>query len=180
MHISLYDGKLKGALSDFCQTMLIFENTPLFWNLRPIRTNTTLTTTITETKMTHKHIQTQPTRNKAKSTLHTDQEETTQPRRLIRALLSTALIFTRVLPLAWSKPFFLMFCSSDIFLFCYLPSLSICSGSANTRPVLSNWALSSLYQYKTHPLTADWLQVCFGTLSDTVVKAFLKYCLVHL
>ncbi len=35
--------------------------------------------------------------------------------------------------------------------------------------------LSSLYQYKTHPLTADWLQVCFGSRSDTAVKsAFQK------
>ncbi len=33
------------------------------------------------------------------------------------------------------------------------------------------------------PLTADWLQACFGTRSDTVVKScclVFKYCLLHL
>ncbi len=43
----------------------------------------------------------------------------------------------------------------------------------------TNWALSSLYQYKTHPLTADWLQVCFGTPSDTAVKSVFEKSLVH-
>ncbi len=59
-------------------------------------------------------------------------------------------------------------------IFFYLSSLSIYSRSANIRPVHSNWALSSLYLYKTRPLTADWLQVCFGK------KVFFKYCLVRL
>ncbi len=59
----------------------------------------------------------------------------------------------------------------------YLPSLSIYSRSANIRPVHSNWALSSLYHYKTRPLTADWLQVCFGTRSDTVVKSVFQILL---
>ncbi len=65
-----------------------------------------------------------------------------------------------------------MFCSSDIFLFFfYLPVLSIYSRSANIRPVHLNWAL---YHYKTRPLTADWLQVCFGTWSDTAVKSVFQ------
>ncbi len=61
-----------------------------------------------------------------------------------------------------------MFCFSDIFLFLYLPSLSIYSRSANICPVHSNRALSSLYQYKTRPLTADWRS-----------KAFFKNRSVH-
>ncbi len=41
----------------------------------------------------------------------------------------------------------------------YLPVLSIYSRSANIRPVHSNRAL---YHCKIPPLTADWLEVCFG------------------
>ncbi len=55
----------------------------------------------------------------------------------------------------------------------YLP-LSIYSRSANIRPVHANWALSSLYHYKTRPLTTDWLQVCFGIRSNAVVKSVFQ------
>ncbi len=34
--------------------------------------------------------------------------------------------------------------------------------------------MDSLYQYKTRPLTGDWLQVCFGTRSDTAVKSVFR------
>ncbi len=65
---------------------------------------------------------------------------------------------------------------SDICLFSAI-SL-IYSRSAKISPVHSNRVLSSLYEYKTCPLTADWLQVCFGTRSDTVVNSvFLSACL---
>ncbi len=68
---------------------------------------------------------------------------------------------------------------SQIFSFSFffkknLPSLSIYSWSANIRPVHSNWALSSLYHYKTCPLNADWLQVYFGTRSDAGVKSVFQ------
>ncbi len=63
-------------------------------------------------KSWHKHIQTKSQHgyvvwNKAKSTILTYQEEITQPQRPIRAVpapwvfSTAALIFTRVLPLAW-------------------------------------------------------------------------------
>ncbi len=54
------------------------------------------------------------------------------------------------------------------------PSLSVYSQSANIRPVHSNWALSSPCHYKTSPLTADWLQLWFGTRSDAVVKSVFQ------
>ncbi len=40
--------------------------------------------------------------------------------------------------------------------------------SLYNRSVIS--ALNTQHHSKTRPLTADWLQVCFGTWSDTVVK----------
>ncbi len=76
-----------------------------------------------------------------------------------------------IITLLFNVLFLLIFSS-----FFYLPFLSICSRSANIHPVHSNWALFSV---KTRPLTAGWLQVCFGTRSGTASKAFFKNRFVH-
>ncbi len=60
----------------------------------------------------------------------------------------------------------------------YLPSLSIYCRSANIGPVHSNRALSSLYQYKTHPLLLIGCKCVLGlgqTLRSKVF--FLVHCL---
>ncbi len=49
--------------------------------------------------------------------------------------------------------------------------ISLYNRSANIHPVLSNRAPSTLYHNKTRPLTADWLQGCFVTRFNTVVKS---------
>ncbi len=51
-------------------------------------------------------------------------------------------------------------------------SVIIYNQSANIHPVYSDWALSSSLSLQDMPLTADWLQVCFGTRPKTVVKSF--------
>ncbi len=72
-----------------------------------------------------------------------------------------------------------MFCFSDIFLFFYLPSLSIYSRSANIRPVHSKRALSSLYQYKTRPLLLIGYKCVLGLGQTLRSKAFFKNRSVH-
>ncbi len=118
------------------------------------------------------------------SKININRRETTPPQRPSRAVpapwvLSTTRKLRRYLRGSYLYPdhnsSIVLFL---IFSFFYLPSLSIYSRSANISPVYSNRALSSLYQYKTRPLTADWLQVCFATRSDTAVKSvFLSACL---
>ncbi len=60
----------------------------------------------------------------------------------------------------------------------YPPSLSFCRRSANVRHV--HWWALSLASWVDTPLTADWLQVCFGARPDSFSKAFLKKCIPHL
>ncbi len=144
-----------------------------------------------QVKMTQKHIQAKASMDKlcetAKSTLLTYQKET-QPQRPISSpsrSLSSLHCWKAALSDIYTGPtsgLIVTLLSNVLFLWYfplfYLPSLSIYSRSANIRLVHSNRVLSSLYQYKTLPLTADWLQVCFGTRSDTAVKSvFLSACL---
>ncbi len=133
---------IKGALSVFCQTMLIFERTktntpiaqqdpPLFSYLSPTRTYTTLgITTITETSEDTSIFKLKPTQisfvKQCKLNIthlswrnRTTSVSDSRPSRSLSSLQcwKTARIFTQVLPLVWSYLFFLMFCSSDVFLF---------------------------------------------------------------
>ncbi len=53
---------------------------------------------------------------------------------------------------------------------------SIYRRSVNICPVHS-WSALFFLSVLDMPLTADWLQVCFGTWSDTVVKSVFKILL---
>ncbi len=152
-------------------------------NLHVTHTYTTMAPTIAETSEDDTKAYSSKSQhglvvwNKAKSTFLSYKKETTQPLHPIRVrpvswVLSTAGKLLRYLRgnylLADRNPNFWCFVSLmfSSFFICHL-SLYNYSRSANIRPVLSNRVLSSLYQYKTRPLTADWLQVCFWTRSDT-------------
>ncbi len=79
----------------------------------------------------------------------------------------------------------LLLFSAHIFFFCffYPPSLSFCRRSAQLMSVLCTAERSLLTSWVDTPLTADWLQVCFGTgptLFFCFSKAFLKKCIPHL
>ncbi len=76
-----------------------------------------------------------------------------------------APIFTWVLPLAGSYPSF-----------CFVPPIfsSFLSIVDLLISVLCTQIERSLLSIQDTPLTADWLQVCFGTWSDTAVKSVFQ------
>ncbi len=137
--------------------------------------------------MTHKHIQAKANTDKLCETIQNQRyspikKDQMQPWHPIRALPAPWVLSTMG-KLLWylrrsylwpdrNPSFYVLFLYFPLF---YFPVLYIYIRSAIIRLVHSNWALSPRYNYKTHPLTADWLQVCFGTWSNTAVKSiFLK------
>ncbi len=158
------------------------STSPLFWNLRPTRTHTTMATKIAETSEDDTSIFKQkPTqisfvkRSKINVTHLSRRNNATSA---YDSSPSRSLSFSSPLescsdiyagPTSWLIVTLLF---NVLFLWyfpLFLSAISLYSRSADIRPVHSNWALSSPCHYKTRPLTADWLQVCFGTQSDTAV-----------
>ncbi len=191
---------LKGALSDFCQTMLIFEsaktntsipqqNLPLFWYLHPTCTYTQLWHNDHHGNKRRWHTSIFKQKPTQISCVKQFKINATHLSKKIKCNLD--IRFEPFLLLEFSPPwescfdiyagptsglivtllFYVLFLYFPLF---YFPVLYIYIRSAIIRLVHSNWALSPRYNYKTHPLTADWLQVCFGTWSNTAVKSIFK------
>ncbi len=137
--------------------------------------------------MTHKHIQAKANTDKLCETIQNQRyspikKDQMQPWHPIRALPAPWVLSTMG-KLLWylrrsylladrNLLFYVLFLYFPLFLFssslylysiCYYPSCTL------------KLSALSRYNYKTHPLTADWLQVCFGTWSNTArVKSIFK------
>ncbi len=133
----------------------------------------------------HKHIQTKANTDKLCETMQnqrysTIKKETTQPRRLIRALPAPWVLSTAGKLLRYLRGSYLLLDRNPSF--CFVPPIfsSFLSIVDLLISVLCTQIERSLLSIQDTPLTADWLQVCLGHGPTLRSKAFFKNCLVHL
>ncbi len=68
-----------------------------------------------------------------------------------------------------------LYCSADIFLVCFFIRHLYLSVVARLMSVMCADERSLLASWVDTPLTADWLQVCFGTLPDSVSQRYIPH-----